>query len=175
MTKTAIRLGVDITSGRPTTSTSDKYELPLLNIVVNSDLDISLECLDYLPEYESLWRRYVIWCINQHDLNLDSGTRFVLGHMVQHHKGIITDDKLKSVIGPMNMGNGEELVLRVRAFIKGKCTIQSAINSIVNIVVENYIFKSNLRSKDGKAISDSIKAIYKAKLIQIVTFGEWVD
>lgn len=37
-------------------------EFPLASVIASNDLYDALWCLRCLPEYDSLWRKYAVWC-----------------------------------------------------------------------------------------------------------------
>lgn len=40
-------------------------EFPLISVINSNDLDDALWCLGCLPEHDSLWRKYAVWCCRQ--------------------------------------------------------------------------------------------------------------
>ena len=74
---------------------ADDEPLLLLTILESNGLDDCLWALHTVPEYDSLWRKYAVWCARQIEhLMTDERSKLALDVAWRHSNGEATDDEL---------------------------------------------------------------------------------
>ena len=70
-------------------------EFPLTDVLDSNDLADALWCLRCLPEHDSLWRLYAVWCARQvQHLMTDQRSIDALDVAERHARGLATDAEL---------------------------------------------------------------------------------
>ncbi len=70
-------------------------EFPLSDVLDSNDLADTLWCLRCLPEHDSLWRLYAVWCARQvQHLMKDQRSIDALDVSERHARGLATDAEL---------------------------------------------------------------------------------
>lgn len=68
---------------------------PLTDVIDNNDLEDTLWCLRCLPEHDSLWRKYAVWCARQVEhLLVDQRSKEALNVAWRHSNGDVSDEEL---------------------------------------------------------------------------------
>ncbi len=74
---------------------ADDGPLPLTTILDSNGLDDCLWALRTVPEYDSLWRKYAVWCARQVEhLITDERSKLALDVAWRHSNGEATDEDL---------------------------------------------------------------------------------
>ena len=76
---------------------ADDEPLPLTTILDSNGLDDCLWALRTVPEHDSLWRKYAVWCARQVEhLITDERSKLALDVAWRHAEGKATDEELEA-------------------------------------------------------------------------------
>jgi hypothetical protein len=131
------------------TSADMDAQFPMTDILESNDLDDALWCLRCRPEYSNLWRKYAVWCARQvQHLMTDNRSIAALDVAWRHADDLATDAELAAS--------------RDAAWYAAVCAAGDASRGAAGYAA-------------WAASRDAAGAAQKAKLIQILTAGQWVD
>lgn len=76
-------------------TSADDIEFPLTDVLDSNGLNDTFWCLRCLPEHNSLWRLYAVWCAEQvNHLMTDERSLNALVVARNHANGLATDEEL---------------------------------------------------------------------------------
>ena len=120
-------------------------KFPLSDVAESNDLDDTLWCIQCLPEHDRLWRKYAVWCARQ-----------VQPLMTDQHSIDALDVAWRHSDGLAT--DAELAAARAAAWDAARDAAWDASGATA-----------------GAAAWDAARTAQKAKLLQILAAGEWVE
>jgi len=138
-------------------------EFPLSDVLDSNALDDALWCLRCLPEHDKLWRKYAVWCARQvQHLMTDQRSVDALDVAWRHSEGEATDADLAAA-KPATLAAAAAAAAQAAASAQAAwAAAQAAAGSAA-------------RAAQAAGAAGAAAAAQKAKLIEILTAGEWVE
>ena len=135
---------------------ADDEEFPLSEAFESNSLDDVIWALRCLPEHDRLWRKFAVWCARQvQHLMTDERSLTALDVAWRHSNGEATDEELQAARAAARDARV------VRAATRGTWAAWTAAWAAACAV--------------ARASASDARAAQKAKLIQILDAGEWVE
>ena len=124
-------------------------QFPLSDVLDSNDLDDTLWCLRCLPEHDNLWRKYAVWCARQvQHLMTDQRSIDALDVAWRHSDGLATDAELDAA--------------GAAAWAAAGAAVGGAVREAAWVAAWG-------------AAGAAARVVQKAKLLQILAAGEWVE
>jgi len=143
------------------TSADMDAQFPLADILESNDLDDTLWCLRCLPEHDNLWRKYAVWRSRQVEhFMTDERSRNALDVAWRHSDGLATDEELAAAW----------VAAWAAAWAAAKGAARGAAMEAARAAARGAAWDAAWGSARVAA-----RVPQKAKLIEILTAGEWVD
>ena len=137
-------------------------QFPLTDILESNDLDDTLWCLRCRPEYSNLWRKFAVWAARQVESQVtDERSKNALDVAWRHSNGDASDSELSAAWDAARDAAWDaaaRAAARAAAWTAARDAAWAAAGAAA-----------------GAAARDAARAAQKAKLIQILTAGEWSD
>ena len=142
------------------TSADVDAQFPITDILESNDLDDTLWTLRCRPEYSNLWRKFAVWAARQVEGKLtDQRSRDALDVAWRHSEGLATDDELAAA------RDAAGAAARAAAWDAAGAAAWAAAWAAAGDAAW---------AAAWDAARDAARAAQKAKLIEILTAGEWV-
>jgi len=163
------------------TSADMDAQFPLADILESNGLDDTLWCLRCLPEHDNLWRKFAVWRARQVELLMtDERSRNAMDVAWRHADGLATDEELAAARAAAWAAVADAVAdavmgaARAAAVAAARAADRIAASDDAGVAAVAAV--SNAAGADaGAAARDAVRALQKAKLIEILTAGEWVD
>ncbi len=137
-------------------------EFPLASVLdSNTDVLDTVWCMQCLPEYENLWRKFAVWCAAQvEQLLTDERSRNAIRVAWKHSCGLATDEELAAA----------EAAARAAAWDAAEAAARAAAEAAAWGAA-----RDAARSAAWDAAWDAARAAQRKKLTEILMAGTWVD
>lgn len=146
-------------------------QFPLTDVIESNGLGDALWCLRCRPEYSNLWRKYAVWCARQVESQMtDERSRSALDVAWRHSNGEATDAELAAARAAARDAWGDARDAAWAAWAAARAAADAAWDAVWDAA-----WDAAGASASASAAWDAARAAQKAKLIQILTAGEWVE
>ncbi len=140
-----------------------RAEFPLTDIIESNGLDDALWCLRCLPEYDSLWRKYAVWCARQvQHLMTDQRSIAALDVAEHYADGMATDAELAAARAAAWAAAGEA----------AGDAAGEAVGAVGWAAARDAAWAA-ARDAAGAAGWAAARDAQRSKLINVLTAGEW--
>ena len=149
-------------------------EFPLSDVLDSNDLDDTLWCLRCLPEHDRLWRKYAVWCARQvQHLMTDQRSIDALDVAWRHSDGLATDAELATA----ELATARAARAAWAAWAAGAAARAAAWDAAGEAAWDaaRAAWAAWDAAEAAARAAWAARAAQKAKLIQILTAGSWVD
>ena len=156
-------------------------QFPLTDILESNDLDDTLWCLRCRPEYSNLWRKFAVWAARQVESQVtDERSKNALDVAWRHSNGDASDSELSAA-----WDAARDAAWDAAARAAARAAAWTAARAAWDAAWDAARDAARAAARDaawaaagaaaGAAARDAARAAQKAKLIQILTAGEWSD
>ena len=136
-------------------------QFPLTDILKSNDLDDTLWCLRCRPEHSNLWRKFAVWAARQVESQMaDERSRNALDVAWRHSDGEATDADLAAAWYAAGDAAGAAAGVAAGAAAGDAAWYAAGAAAWVSAWDD---------------AGDAARAAQKAKLIEILTTGEWAN
>jgi hypothetical protein len=158
-------------------------EFPLSSVLDSNGLDDTLWCLRCLPEHKNLWRKYAVWCVrNVEYLLTDERSRDALNVAWRHSDGLADDGELAAawvaawVAARVAAQDAARGAAWVAAWVAARAA-QDAARAAQDAARGAAWVAAWVAAQDAARGAARVAAwvAQRAKLLAILTAGEWVE
>lgn len=149
----------------------DDEEFPLSEALESNSVQDVIWVFRCLPEHDRLWRKFAVWCARQvQHLMTDERSINALEVAWRHSNGEATDEELRSANDAA--WAAARAAASASAWAAELAAAWAAASAAAWIAANDAAFDAACAAS---AASDAARAAQKAKLIQILDAGEWVE
>jgi len=144
-------------------TSADMYaQFPLTDVLESNDLNDTLWCLRCLPVHVMLWGKYAVWCARQvQHLTADQRSIAALDVVWRHSEGLATDEELDAA--------------RDAAWDAAWAAAGAVGDAAGDAAWAAAWAAAGAAAGDAAGAAWAARDDQKAKLIEILTAGEWVE
>ncbi len=140
---------------------ADDEEFPLSEAFESNSLEDVIWALRCLPEHDRLWRKFAVWCARQvQHLMTDERSINALDVAWRHSNGEATDEELQAARAAATAARDDAWAAVWAAWAAWDAAMAA---------------RDAASADASDAALDAASAAQKAKLIQILDAGEWVE